>query len=242
MARHMTGASASCSGRSSFVGPCKPRSRATSVRVMAVNYDPENMFKRPPETGLIARRMTQKMMEQNREFAAEMQRTKDDLRRAVLTRREARNPPDDHIELIEYLLNTEAEDMQFEMARCRPKLTKEFFKQLDTIIGRERFAPKPDEERVAELDMLRQYLEEGVEAIDKAVVSTASAADRLKKLLTSKDKKAMILVRACKRRRAAVLGLLDGTREGGGLGYVPVAFRCPPGRTHMLLHNLRVPN
>jgi hypothetical protein len=33
------------------------------------------------------------------------------------------------------------------VARCRPQLTAEFFKQLDTLVGQERFSPKPDEVR-----------------------------------------------------------------------------------------------
>ncbi|EFJ50247.1 hypothetical protein VOLCADRAFT_80381 [Volvox carteri f. nagariensis] len=192
----MNGAGASCSYTcaSRLSSPvCIRSSRRNSVRVYAVNYDPEQLFKRPPETGLISRRMTHKMMEQNKDFASQMQRAKDDIRRQVLTRREARNPPEDPMELVEYMLNTEAEDMEFEVARCRPKLTPAFFKQLDSVIGAERFAAKPDQERLAELETLRQYLEEAVEAVDKAVVKTASAAERLKKLLTAKDKKETIL-------------------------------------------------
>jgi hypothetical protein len=46
--------------------------------------------------------------------------------------------------------------LQFEVARCRPQLTADFFKQLDTLVGQERFSPKPDEERLAELETLRQ--------------------------------------------------------------------------------------
>lgn len=83
--------------------------------------------------------------------------------------------------------------MQYEVARCRPQLTAEFFKQLDTLVGQERFAPKPDEERLAELETLRQYLEEAKEAVDKAVQANISAVDRMKKLLSAPDKKAMIL-------------------------------------------------
>jgi hypothetical protein len=64
------------------------------------------------------------------------------------------------------------------------------------MIGQERFAAKPDEDRLAELDTLRQYLEEGAEAVDKAVTATASAVDRMKKLLSAPDKKAMILAMA----------------------------------------------
>lgn len=160
----------------------------------AVNHDPENLFKNKTlEAGIIQRRMQQRMMKENKEYAKEMARAKDDVRRAVLTRREARAPPTPHDELVEFLLNTEAEDMEYTVARCRPLLDAEFFRQLDTLLGRERFAAKPDQERIAELDTLRQYLEEGVAAVDKAVIKMSSAADRLKKLLSSPDKKQTIL-------------------------------------------------
>jgi hypothetical protein len=48
------------------------------------------------------------------------------------------------------------------------------------------------QERLAELDLLRKYLEEAVEAVDKAVASNISAVERMKKLLTSPDKKQCI--------------------------------------------------
>lgn len=170
------------------------RSRRTAVRVEAntmPNHDPENLFKgRAVESGIINRRMQQKMSQMDK---ADMQRAKDDIRKAVVTRREARAPPNDHYQLVEFLLTTDAEDMEYEVARCRPRLTVEFFRQLDGLVGRERFAIKPDQDRIAELETLRQYLEEAVEAVDKAVTKTASAADRLKKLLTSRDKKQTIL-------------------------------------------------
>jgi hypothetical protein len=57
----------------------------------------------------------------------------------------------------------------------------------------ERFAAKPDEERLVELETLRQYLEEARDAVDAAVASNISAVERMKKLLTAQDKKAMIL-------------------------------------------------
>lgn len=99
---------------------------------------------------------------------------------------------------------------QFEAARCRPQLTAEFFKQLDTLIGNERFAAKPDQERLAELETLRQYLEEATEAIDKAVASNISAVERMKKLLTSQDKKQCILdMAAANEIDVALLDLLQ---------------------------------
>ena len=51
------------------------------------------------------------------------------------------------------------DDMQYEVARWRPKLTKEFFGLLDNTIGSERFASEPNEDRLAELESLRAYLE-----------------------------------------------------------------------------------
>lgn len=40
--------------------------------------------------------------------------------------------------------------------------------------------------------MLRKYLEEAVEAVDKAVAANISAVERMKKLLSSPDKKQAI--------------------------------------------------
>lgn len=135
-------------------------------------------------------------METDKKFAAAVLATKDEDKKKIMLRRESREPPEDNIELVEFFLNTPAEDMEWEMARCRPRINAAFFKQLDNLIGQERFAAKPDEERLAELETLRQYLEEGAEAVDKAVTATASAVARMKKLLSSQDKKATILAMA----------------------------------------------
>lgn len=115
-------------------------------------------------TGHIQRRMTAKQMQTNTEFAASMRSAKDDVRREVLARRLLRSPPPsgDHETLIEYFLSTNSEDMDFEVARCRPYVTPEFFKDLDKILGKERFSSKPDAEKMAELEALRQYLDDAV--------------------------------------------------------------------------------
>eukprot|EP00879_Flechtneria_rotunda_P002469 GHRR01002666.1.p1 GENE.GHRR01002666.1~~GHRR01002666.1.p1 ORF type:complete len:263 (+),score=57.60 GHRR01002666.1:92-880(+) len=168
--------------------------KRSSVRTYSVNYDPDNLFKgTAPRSGLIERRLLNKQMDKDKEFAKAVQIAGDEDRKKVLLRRQSRTPPTDHIELVEFFLNTDAEDMEFEVARCRPQLTADFFKQLDTMVGQERFAAKPDQDRLAELETLRQYLEEGKEAVDKAVQANISAVDRMKKLLSAKDKKAMIL-------------------------------------------------
>ncbi len=47
------------------------------------------------------------------------------------------------------------------MACCR--------RYLDNVMGAERFAAKPDEEKLAELDLLRRFLAEAIVALDKWV-------------------------------------------------------------------------
>ncbi|WIA44033.1 hypothetical protein OEZ86_010404 [Tetradesmus obliquus] len=163
------------------------------MRVYATSYDPDNLFAgSAPRQGLIERRLMAKQMETDKEFAKAVTMARDDDQKKIMLRRQSRQPPADHVELVEFFLNTQADDMEFEVARCRPQLTPEFFKQLDTLVGQERFSPKPDEERLAELDLLRKYLEEAVEAVDKAVAANISAVERMKKLLSSPDKKQAI--------------------------------------------------
>lgn len=154
------------------------------------------------------------------DYAAAMLRAQTEAEKAVLTRRMTRTPPEDNNELVEYLLNTDQQDIEFEAARCRPKLTPDFFKVLDTLIGNERFAAKPDQERLAELEVLRKYLEDMTKAVDVAVAKIASASDRMKKLLTAKDKKQMILDMAADNELDQGLVLLlqqniDAAREAG---------------------------
>jgi len=108
-------------------------------------------------------------------------------------RRDSRTPPEDPHDLVEYFLDSDSADMEFEVARCRPLLNKDFFGVLDKLVGVQRFSSAPDEDRLAELETLRDYLNEAVAAVDKATAAVAAAPERLKKLLASKDKKAILL-------------------------------------------------
>ena len=51
----------------------------------------------------------------------------------------------------------------------------------------------PDEDRLAELEGLRAYLQEGVEAVEAAAANLAAPQDRLRRLLEATDKKATLL-------------------------------------------------
>jgi hypothetical protein len=169
------------------------RSRArVTVTPKAVGWDPESVLG-APASGHIQRRMMEKAMGSNKEYSAQMKVAEDKLRTDLLIKREARKLPETPDETIEFFLSTEAADLAFEVARNRPRLDEGFFHALDSIIGQERFAARPNEDRLAELQTLRKYLEEAVEAVDKATTSTASAQERLKTLLSSPDKKQCIL-------------------------------------------------
>ena len=54
--------------------------------------------------------------------------------------------PTSHSEVVEFLLSTNAEEMQFETTRCRPLLTPEFFEYLGEQIGRPPLLSMPSNE------------------------------------------------------------------------------------------------
>lgn len=83
-------------------------------------------------------------------------------------------------------------------SRCRGKLDEAFFKEMSSQISMEKFKPQADEDRLAELEMLKTFLEDAVKKTDEQVTKMAAPADRLKKLLAAQDKKAMLLEMAGK--------------------------------------------
>jgi hypothetical protein len=168
------------------------------------SWDPENLLG-APQRGLINKSLVKQRVARDKEFAKAVERVASDEQKAAMLRRASRTPPaaGEHAELVEFFLDTQADDMEFEVARCRPLCTADFFRDLDAMLGEARFGNagnaidgEPDEDRVAELETLRQYLEEAVEAIDRAVKATSTAADRMKTLLEAKDKKQAILALA----------------------------------------------
>ncbi len=54
---------------------------------------------------------------------------------ALSLRCQARKQPASHAELVEYFLDTEGEEMNFEVARCRPMITEDFMTHLSTAIS-----------------------------------------------------------------------------------------------------------
>eukprot|EP00963_Diacronema_lutheri_P010754 scaffold1148_cov335-Pavlova_lutheri.AAC.4 len=159
--------------------------RATIVQ------DPEGILGRP-SGGHIDRRTRHKTLQQSEEDQERNRKAQEEERQAILQKREARVVPTKPDDVVEYFLDTESQEMEYEIARCRPQLNEAFFKHLDQAIGTLRFASTPDEERLAELEALRGVLQEGVQALDEMAANAGAPAQRAKELLQAKDKKQKI--------------------------------------------------
>ena len=102
----------------------------------SASWDPENLYKNSPEmTGLIDRKLMGNRAQEDKTQKTVMQKFMDAAKAETQAKRDAREVPEDKYELIAFLLDTEATDMQFEVARCRPLLDKEFFEVLNKQIG-----------------------------------------------------------------------------------------------------------
>ncbi|KAM7525620.1 hypothetical protein LguiA_015522 [Lonicera macranthoides] len=167
----------------------------SSTKIRSVAWDPEGIFG-PPNTGHIARREFQRRLEKdtNAKEAFEREILEEKQRRQKL--RDSRVAPDSPAELIEYFLDTEAREIEFEISRLRPLLNKDFFSHLKFELGQLRFAVSKTqdmEDRLFELEALEKALLEGTEAFDKMQADLVTAKERLTKILTSKDIKATLL-------------------------------------------------
>eukprot|EP00250_Pteridium_aquilinum_P029695 c39967_g1_i1 orf=704-1453(-) len=165
------------------------------LRISCVGWDPEGILG-PPTGGHISRRSFQKTLEKDeaaKEAFEKQVRIEKEARRKA---REARVVPQTNSEFVNFLLDTEAQDMEFEIARCRPRLNDDFFLFLQKEIGSARFSvdrTKETEDRLVELEALSKVLKEGLEAYDRLTKGMLGAEERLARLLSSKDKKATLL-------------------------------------------------
>ncbi|KZV40984.1 hypothetical protein F511_17392 [Dorcoceras hygrometricum] len=171
----------------------KPRTRA--AKICCIGWDPEGILG-SPQAGHISRLEFKRRLEKDagaREAFERQIREEKDRRRSL---RESRMIPDTTAELVEYLLDTEAQEIEFEIARLRLRLNDEFFSYLRLELGKLRFAVSKTqaiEDRVIELETLQKALEEGIEAYDRLQSELIRARQNLMQILTSKDVKATLL-------------------------------------------------
>lgn len=150
----------------------------------------------PPQGGHISRLEFKRRLEKDataRDDFDRQVREEQERRRAM---REARVIPDTMGGLVEYFLDTDARELEFEVSRLRPRLNKEFFDHLKLELGQLRFAvsrTKEMEDRVIELEAMQKVMLELTEACDKMEADLVSTKERLMKILQAKDRKATLL-------------------------------------------------
>ena len=64
---------------------------------------------------------------------------------------------------------------------------------ISCAVGEARFGSSPDEGRIAELESLQTFLKEATALIDSRTQALAAPTERLRKLLSAKDKKATLM-------------------------------------------------
>ncbi|BAU00474.1 hypothetical protein VIGAN_10207400 [Vigna angularis var. angularis] len=180
--------------------------------ILSVGWDPEGVLG-PPQTGHLARLEFRRRLERDSEAREAFQRQVEEEKERRQTLRQSRILPDTPEELIEYFLDTEAQEIEFEIARMRTRLDEGFFAQLKFELGQLRFAVNKTEhmeERQIELEALEKAIQEGIEAYDKMQGELIKARASLTKILTSKDVKATLLDMVEKNEiNRSLLALLD---------------------------------
>ncbi|CAI9093793.1 OLC1v1029371C1 [Oldenlandia corymbosa var. corymbosa] len=207
-----TTTTASIFHRSNYIKPKK-----ISTQISCIGWDPEGVLG-PPRGGHIARLEFKKRLEKDagaREAFERQVRQEKERRRAL---RDSRGVPNTPAELVEYFLNTEAQEIEFEIARLRPKLNDEFFAHIKLELGKIKFAvtrTQDMEDRLAELELLEKALQEGTEAYDKMQAELVTAKKSLAKILTSQDiKKTLLEMVELNELNRSLLTLLDENIAG----------------------------
>ncbi|KVH95499.1 uncharacterized protein LOC112527175 [Cynara cardunculus var. scolymus] len=187
-------------------------SRNFRTKIRCIGWDPEGILG-PPSTGHLARREFNRRLEKDADAREEFQRQVQEEKERRRALRDSRQPPSSPTELVEYFLDTEAQELELEIARTRPMLNDEFFNHLKFELGQLRFAVSKTEDmedRVIELEALQKALLEGTEAYDKLQANIVKARENLTKIFTSKDVKATLLDMVEKNEiNRSLLALLD---------------------------------
>lgn len=171
----------------------KPRNEA--AKICCIGWDPEGILG-SPQPGHISRLEFKRRLDKDADAREAFERQVREEKDRRLSLRESRLIPDTTAELVEFLLDTEAREIEFEIARLRSRLDDEFFSHLRLELGKLRFAVSKTqdiEDRVIELETLQKALEEGIEAYDKLQSELVRARKSLMEILTSKDVKATLL-------------------------------------------------
>lgn len=206
-----------------------PRNRKSTIS--CIGWDPEGVLS-PPQGGHLARLEFKKSLEKDADAREAFERQVREEKERRQAFRQSRVVPDSPQELIEYLLDTEAQDIEFEISRTRPRLNEEFFAHLKFELGQLRFAVNKTqdvEDRLIELEALEKAIQEGTEAYDKMQTELIKAKESLTTILTSKDVKATLLEMVERNElNRSLLALLDenitSAHQGNQVTAIRIAF------------------
>ena len=160
---------------------------------LEITNDPENLFKDVDEVEssmLIDKRLAVRKAKMEAEMAAKAKEDWLKNRAELEATRAARVLPsaEDPSSIVKYFFETEINEMEYEIVRCRPLLTDAFFAHMTSTM-----ATEADENERGKFEALFKVTADFVGFVDKTAKSLAAPKDRLRKLLEAKDKKAMIL-------------------------------------------------
>lgn len=158
---------------------------------LEISYDPEGLFPDVDETQssmLIDKKLKQKEVEMEKKEEEEAKKEYEKAREELEAAREAREQPTTHEELVAYFFATEFNEMEYEIVKQRPLLTDDFFAYLKKAEEEE-----ADDDEKGKLEALFTVTSDFVGFVDQTTRAMLSPLERLKKLLESKDKRAMIL-------------------------------------------------
>ena len=171
---------------------------ARDVRVR-VGWDPENILG-PPKAGHIDRRMFHRQLQKDDELKQKLEEETKKARAELLAKRAAREEaglpsPGEHEKAVEYLLETEAEEIPFEVARIQNCLTEEWFAHVEDEVRMAKFdvSAESREDREAELSALLLVVRSEIDTIKQVSERLISPAEKLRDLFTAEDKKQHVL-------------------------------------------------
>lgn len=184
------------------------------MTITAVGWDPEGILAEP-RGGHIERRKWQKMLQGDEEQRQKVEAAaKAELERRR-QERDARVVPASDVGLIDFFLSTDVPEMEYEIARCRARLTPAFFAVLSSEKTNAKFSLLPsssdsDSDRLIELEALEKVLLDGIAAYDRMAEEMVNAKEKLARILESREKKQTLLDMAAKNELdKSLLLLLD---------------------------------
>ena len=121
---------------------------------------------------------------------AEMKLAAEKAAKELQERRDARKVPaeGDFDGLMDFLMDSEEGELEYEMVRCRPLITEDFLKFLQAEVSTRKLSATDDVQQgiAAELEGMLEVLKASAQKVDEDVRILVEPAERMRELLQSK--------------------------------------------------------